>query len=152
MTSQFPKISHVLELCLYAKHLPTTLAFYRDTLRLGPPVFHQPDRMAVFPLGQTSLLLFQRGETYSDWDAPHIENQIPGHGLPEGDMETKLRTHFALAVETPEDVDKWEEELKEKGVKILGKADWPRGGRSVYFADPDEACGEIVSRGIWPNY
>ncbi|GAA5828130.1 hypothetical protein JCM11251_002602 [Rhodosporidiobolus azoricus] len=150
MASQLPKISHVLELCLYAKHLSTSVTFYRDTLRLGPPVFEQPNRMAVFPLGQTSLLLFQRGATFSDWAAPQASNHIPGHGLPEGDTETKLRTHFALAVEKPEDVDRWD--LKGKGVRILAKVDWPKGGRSVYFADPDEHCGEIASRGIWPHY
>jgi catechol 2,3-dioxygenase-like lactoylglutathione lyase family enzyme len=57
-----------------------------------------------------------------------------------------LRTHFALAVEKPEDVDQWEQELRSKGVEILGKVDWPRGGKSVYFADPDEMVGEIASR------
>lgn len=51
-----------------------------------------------------------------------------------------------MAVEKPEDVDQWEQELRSKGVEILGKVDWPRGGKSVYFADPDEMVGEIASR------
>lgn len=46
----------------------------------------------------------------------------------------------------------WEKELRGKGVRILGKVEWPKGGKSVYFADPDEHVGEIASRGIWPNY
>ncbi|GAA5856171.1 hypothetical protein JCM8547_000802 [Rhodosporidiobolus lusitaniae] len=154
-----PKITHVLELCLYARHLPTSVTFYRDVLRLGAPVLSTP-RMAVFPLGPTLLLLFQRGDTLSDSPAgeiPELDSSakgngvIPGHGLPEGN-ENKLKTHFALAVEKREDVEVWEKELEAKGVEILGRVSWPKGGRSVYFSDPDQHVGEIVSKGIWPNY
>ncbi|BGP12444.1 hypothetical protein JCM10213_006990 [Rhodosporidiobolus nylandii] len=158
MAAQLPKITHVLETCVYAKHLPTSIAFYRDVLRLGEPVL-ATERMAVFPLGSTTLLLFQRGQTRADQEGPAIANTgganglIPGHGLPDDDVEkTALKTHFALAVEKREDVDAWEKELKEKKVKILGRVSWPAGGRSVYFADPDEHVGELVSRGIWPHY
>jgi len=42
-----------------------------------------------------------------------------------------------------EDVAKWETYLKAKDVKILGVMDWERGGRSVYFADPDGHVGEM---------
>ncbi|GAA6036013.1 hypothetical protein JCM8097_005215 [Rhodosporidiobolus ruineniae] len=162
MASQLPKITHVLELCLYAKHLPTSVSFYRDTLRLGAPVL-STDRMAVFPLSNsTTLLLFQRGLTREDQSAGAVDGLgsnepgdgvIPGHGLPDGDVDaTELKQHFALAVEKVEDVEKWEEELKGQGVPILGRAKWPKGGRSVYFGDPDGHVGELVSRGIWPHY
>ncbi|GAA5960010.1 hypothetical protein JCM8115_004497 [Rhodotorula mucilaginosa] len=160
MASQLPRISHVLELILYASHLPRSVGFYRSTLRLGEP-FLSNDRIAGFSLGNgTTLLLFQRGATTKDLpmrapDAPSPFNTpaiIPAHGLSDKDDQVRLKTHFALAVDKPEDVDAWERELGEKGVPLLGKVQWPGGGRSVYFSDPDEHVGELASRGIWPHY
>lgn len=63
-----------------------------------------------------------------------------------------LRTHYCLAVPGKDDVRRWEEYLKEKGVKIRGVMEWQRGGRSVYFEDVDGHVGEIGSRGIWEHY
>ncbi|GAA6057917.1 hypothetical protein JCM3770_002205 [Rhodotorula araucariae] len=160
MTSQLPKITHVLELCLYARHLPTSVAFYSQTLRLGTPFLDTP-RMAGFSLGATTLLVFQRGATSADSPMPDGRGVIPGHGpaadsdVPDGDAamaSLKLRTHFALAVDRAADVDAWEGEFRTAGVTVLGTVAWPRGGKSVYFADPDGHVGEIASRGIWPHY
>lgn len=143
-----------------ANHLPRSVDFYRSTLRLGEP-FLSNDRIAGFSLGNgTTLLLFQRGSTTKDlpmrapdapspFDTPAV---IPAHGLSDKDELVRLKTHFALAVDKPEDVDAWERELGDKGVPLLGKVQWPGGGRSVYFSDPDEHVGELASRGIWPHY
>lgn len=106
--------------------------------------------MAGFALGSTTLLLFQRGQTTSDSAMP--SGVIPGHGLPPDKGDIVLKTHFALGVESPEEVDKWEEALKRFGVAIKGQVKWPAGGKSVYFEDPDAHVGEICSRKIWPNY
>ena len=35
---------------------------------------------------------------------------------------------------------------------IEGRTDWPRGGRSIYFRDPDGHLGELATPGIWPIY
>lgn len=149
-----PRFSHVLELCLCtysipaalvtahssstdAKSLPTSLKFYSETLALGPPFLSTP-RVAAFSMGNTTLLVFQRGSTLADSDykyGPHPAI-IPGHGLSDSadDQKIVLKTHFALAVEARKDVDRWEEELESKGVKLLGAGvDWPKGGRSIYF-------------------
>ncbi|KAK4050460.1 hypothetical protein OIV83_003530 [Microbotryomycetes sp. JL201] len=113
--------------------------------------------MAGFSLGHTQLLLFQQGQTSTDIQLSKSDPTlvIPKHGLQtstSGEPAPRLYTHFCLAVEKPEDVDEWEAELRNKNVKILGKASWPPGGKSIYFADPDEHIGEIASKGIWPNY
>ena len=143
-----------------ASHLPRSVDFYRSTLRLGEP-FLSNDRIAGFSLGNgTTLLLFQRGSTTKDLpmrapDAPSPFKTpaiIPAHGLSDKDDQVRLKTHFALAVDKPEDVDAWERELGEKGVPLLGNVQWPGGGRSVYFSDPDEHVGELASHGIWPHY
>lgn len=121
-----------------------------------------------FQLGSTHLLIFALGETGKDIvpDASRPDIKIPLHGPTEGVIgvmrdgtgkkadggEEKLRQHYCLAAETVEAVREWEGYFVEKEVKILGRMEWPRGGYSVYFADPDGHVGEIASRGIWPNY
>lgn len=108
-----------------------------------------------FSLGNTTLLLFQRGACTQDVVSPN--GVIPGHG-PEGEENvagnerTKLRQHFCFAVSTPEDVDKWDAYLQSIGVKVTARMKWDRGGKSVYFEDLDGHIGEIGSRGIWPHY
>ncbi|KAL7344003.1 Glyoxalase/Bleomycin resistance protein/Dihydroxybiphenyl dioxygenase [Rhodotorula toruloides] len=151
--SNLPKISHVLELCLYARNLSASVHFYSKTLRLGEP-FLNSERMAGFSLGSTTLLLFQRGKTFDDSVMPNDRGLIPGHGLaPTAESDkVKLKTHFALAVEKNEEIEEWEQEFKEKEVKILGKVEWPKGGKSLYFADPDGHVGELAARGIWPHW
>jgi hypothetical protein len=129
--------------------------------------------MSGFALGQTTLLLFQIGATAADSVMPHDRGTIPGHG-PSPDLVNllsstedgstarpvgarmqisgRLNQHFCFAVPFPDDVAVWEQWLLRKDVKILGKVDWPRGGKSVYFSDLDGNVGEIGSRGIWEHY
>lgn len=66
--------------------------------------------------------------------------------------EVSLKLHYALAVEKREDVFAWEAYLEKNNVHIHSTMEWDRGGRSVYFYDPDGHVGEIVSRGIWPHW
>lgn len=136
--------------------MPRSVSFYRDTLKLSQHL--DTPRMAGFSLGDTNLLIFARGQTGNDIDMGS-RGIIPKHGLDESpadlksDKESlKLRTHFCLAVDTPSDTDRWARELKDRGVDILGEAEWPAGSRSVYFSDPDGHVAEIASRGIWPNW
>ena len=65
---------------------------------------------------------------------------------------TFLKQHFCLAVPSVADVSTWEDWFRESGVRITGTVDWPKGGRSVYFADLDGNVGEVGSRGIWDHY
>jgi catechol 2,3-dioxygenase-like lactoylglutathione lyase family enzyme len=129
--------------------------------------------MSGFALGQTTLLLFQIGATAGDSEMPEGRGTIPGHGpspdllriLSSGeDSNTthpgearmqilgRLNQHFCFAVPAANDVRRWEKWLLEKEVKILGKVDWPRGGKSVYFNDLDGNVGEVASRGVWEHY
>ncbi|EGP86868.1 uncharacterized protein MYCGRDRAFT_72972 [Zymoseptoria tritici IPO323] len=150
-------ISHVLETCIYIKSMAAAQNFYTDLLGLKPDL--ATDRITVYPLGQTNLLLFQLGQTSNDVVSEEDPSQIiPKHGPTEDLMpafqsgEGKLRQHFCLAVPSREDAEKWEAYLRGEGVPITGRKEWPRGGYSVYFADPDGHVGEIASRGIWEHY
>ncbi|GAA5922667.1 uncharacterized protein JCM15063_003381 [Sporobolomyces koalae] len=151
--STLPKLTHVLELCLYTRSLPRSIEFYSKTLQLGTPSFAS-DRLAVFPLASTTLILFQQGLTHEPTSLG-TRGTIPGHGLAPSDVDTrqvKLASHFALAVSERNHVEQWEQELRNQGVEVTGTVDWPAGGKSVYFKDLDGHVGEIASRGIWPHY
>jgi hypothetical protein len=127
--------------------------------------------MSGFAFSHTTLLLFQLGATAADSPMPDDRGTIPGHGpsqeildllVPKPDSEAesperrqgqgRLNQHFCLAVSKPEEVQAWEKWFEEKDVKIMGKVNWPRGGRSVYFSDLDGNVGEIGSRGIWEHF
>ena len=128
-----------------------------------------------FALPNSCLLLFQLGLTSNNKPLPAegpSTGLIPGDGPTktlrdlifadttdndtsssgDGQSGSKLRQHFCLAVRERGDVEQWEKWFEEKGVEITGRVDWERGGRSVYFNDPDGHVGEVASRGVWPHY
>lgn len=152
------KISHMLETCIYCKDIKHSVDFY--TTILGLQLLFTNDRIACYPLGNTTLLLFALGETYDDVtpDPSKPQNVVPKHG-PSNEIvdslfkdKKQLRQHFCLAVEAREDAERWEQYLRDKEVVVTGRNEWDRGGYSVYFDDPDGNVGEIASRGIWPHH
>jgi catechol 2,3-dioxygenase-like lactoylglutathione lyase family enzyme len=56
---------------------------------------------------------------------------------------------FAIAAESYDD---WHRHLSDAGATIRGEMRWPRGGRSLYFEDPDGHVLELATPGLWPNY
>jgi len=46
----------------------------------------------------------------------------------------------------------WEERLAAADIAIEGRTKWPRGGKSVYFRDPDGHLLELATPGLWPGY
>jgi catechol 2,3-dioxygenase-like lactoylglutathione lyase family enzyme len=42
--------------------------------------------------------------------------------------------------------------LASRGVAIEGRNDWSRGGRSIYFRDPDGHFLELATPGLWSVY
>ena len=56
---------------------------------------------------------------------------------------------FAIAEGSFED---WRAHLTEAGVTMRGEMHWPRGGRSLYFEDPDGHVLELATPGLWPTY
>jgi catechol 2,3-dioxygenase-like lactoylglutathione lyase family enzyme len=118
--------------------------------------------MAGFALGNTTFLLFQLGRTGEE---VRVEGgSLPPHGPTEDVLplllsqdgaemsKGQLRQHFCYAVQSPGDVEVWDQHLSGMGVNILARMNWERGGKSVYFEDPDGNVGEVGSRGIWAHY
>lgn len=136
-----PPIEGVVESALYFDDLPAATAFYRDVLRLR--VMTAGDRLVALDAGAgTVLLLFRRGATL-----PGV--RWPGGNIPPHDGAGPL--HVALGVARG-DLPAWERWLTAHGVAVDGRAQWDRGGRSLYFRDPGGHSVELVSPGTWENH
>jgi catechol 2,3-dioxygenase-like lactoylglutathione lyase family enzyme len=74
---------------------------------------------------------------------------LPGGVIPPHDGSGRLHVGFAIdRGELPE----WEAHLTANAVAIESTVDWPRGGRSLYFRDPDGHLLELLTPGVWPVY
>jgi catechol 2,3-dioxygenase-like lactoylglutathione lyase family enzyme len=69
---------------------------------------------------------------------------IPGH-------DGAGRLHLAFAIGASEK-EEWRARLAAAGVEMLGEYCWPRGGVSIYFADPDGHVVELATPGLWATY
>jgi catechol 2,3-dioxygenase-like lactoylglutathione lyase family enzyme len=136
-----PNLERIIETCLYVDDLDRAARFYDDVLGLAS--LTQDARFHAYDIGQRSvLLLFQRGAT--------IETvHLPGGTIPPHDGNGPLHIAFAIA---SDDLAAWEENLAAKGVIVEGRTEWPRGGRSIYFRDPDGHLLELATPGLWAIY
>lgn len=136
-----PEVKRVLETALYVDDVSRSLSFYRDLFEFE--VLFESERAAGLNVaGGQVLLLFKKGGTPEDLVSER--GVIPAH---DGDG----RLHVALAID--EDMLRpWEERLEACEVPVEARYQWERGGRSVYFRDPDGHLIEFVTPGCWPIY
>ena len=135
------RAERILETVLYVGDLAAE-AFYRDVLGLTPMV-GDPVRFQSFDAGAGRvLLLFKRGGTLQP-------TTVPGGVIPPHDGHGPQHIAFAIAVR---DYEPWRRRLLAKGIAIESETHWERGGRSLYFRDPEGHLLEMVTPGIWPNY
>jgi catechol 2,3-dioxygenase-like lactoylglutathione lyase family enzyme len=136
-----PKLDHVLETALYVDDLGRAADFYADVLELAP--LYADERLRAFAVGGRSvLLLFRRGASLETV-------RLPGGTIPPHDGSGPLHVAFAIAAD---DLAGWEERLRARRIAIEGRTDWPLGGRSVYFRDPDGHLLELATPGLWSIY
>jgi catechol 2,3-dioxygenase-like lactoylglutathione lyase family enzyme len=136
-----PKINGVLETALYVDDLERARRFYEGVLELTP--LFADARLVALDAGRRSvLLLFRRG---GSTETAHL----PGGTIPPHDGAGPLHVAFAVDAEA---LAGWQARLAEAGVAIEGAADWPRGGRSLYFRDPDGHLLELATPGLWRTY
>jgi catechol 2,3-dioxygenase-like lactoylglutathione lyase family enzyme len=141
VVSAAPKIAGVLETALYVEDLDRAAAFYEDVL--GLKLINKDQRFAGYMAGPRSvLLLFKRGSTL---ETVHL----PGGTIPPHDGQGTLHVAFAIDADA---LAPWEAHLGTHDIAIEGRTDWPRGGKSIYFRDPDNHLLELATPGLWPNY
>jgi catechol 2,3-dioxygenase-like lactoylglutathione lyase family enzyme len=136
-----PNLDRILETALYVDHLEQAADFYVNILGLRR--LFRDDRLQAFSVGRQSvLLLFQRGASLET-------TRLPGGTIPPHDGHGPLHIAFAIAAK---DLPKWEARLRRHKVGIEGSTEWPRGGHSIYFRDPDGNLLELATPGLWEIY
>ncbi len=136
-----PSLNGVLETALYVDDMERARRFYEHIL--GLRLMFSDDRLAAYDVGGRSvLLLFRQGACLTP-------AKLPGGSIPPHDGSGPV--HFAFAI-SRDDLRPWEERLREHGVEIEARTDWPRGGHSIYFRDPDGHVVELATPGLWPIY
>ena len=136
-----PRLRGVVETALHVEDLDRSREFYEDVL--GLRLMAGDRRFCAFEVaGRDVLLLFRKDGTPGPVSTPG--GVIPPHG-----GEGQLHVAFAIG---KDELDRWEERLKRSGVEIESRVDWLRGGRSIYFRDPDGHLLELATPGLWPNY
>jgi catechol 2,3-dioxygenase-like lactoylglutathione lyase family enzyme len=135
---KIPPITGILETCLYVEDVVRSRAFYQHLF--GFEALLADDRistLAVVP-GQV-LILFKRGATTEP--IPVGDGFIPPH-------DGSGRQHFALSIGAS-DLDAWRRRLAEQGITVESEVDWPAGGHSLYFRDPDGLLLELATPALW---
>ncbi|HUJ24300.1 MAG TPA: VOC family protein [Bryobacteraceae bacterium] len=134
-------ITGILETGIYVEDVPRSADFYRSIF--GFKQLESDDRFCALSVaGHDVLLLFKRGATLKPM-------AMPGGILPPHDGSGQL--HFAFSIPAA-DLAAWEQRLAQNSVAIESRVEWPRGGRSLYFRDPDGHLLELVTPGCWAIY
>lgn len=136
-----PTVGRILETALYVDDLVRAAHFYDDLFGF-PKLFADARLIAYDVAGVSVLLLFTRGSCVT-------AQQLPGGVIPAHDGAGPLHMAFAT---TEHELPAWQKRLAAAGVAIEGRVDWPGGGVSVYFRDPDQNLLELTTPGIWPTY
>jgi len=136
-----PKLDGVLETALYTDDMERARAFYEGTLGLAPIL--SDSRLTAYGVAKGSvLLIFKRGAAKETVIMPG--GTIPGH-----DGAGPLHVAFAIG---KDELAEWEQHLAARGIAIEGATNWSRGGRSIYFRDPDGHLLELATPGLWSVY
>jgi catechol 2,3-dioxygenase-like lactoylglutathione lyase family enzyme len=136
-----PGLTGVLETSIYVDDLKRSLDFYERVL--GFTCMAQFGYGAAFEAGGAHVLLvWARGQARED--RPTEGGVIPGH-----DGSGPLHLAFSIPAAAYEP---WMARLAAHGIAIRSEVHWSRGGRSLYFDDPDGHVLELATPGVWPNY
>lgn len=134
-------ITGIVETAIAVTDVAASVAFYERVF--GFPVQVQDARFAALTVAPSQVfLIFKRGATSEPV-------QIPGGVIPAHDGTGRM--HFAFGIPQA-DFNMWLGRLRTLGIEVESVVEWPRGGKSIYFRDPDEHAVELVTPGVWENY
>ena len=136
-----PEVTGVIETCLYVDDLERATRFYEDICEFKRLI--GDERFCALSVADRDvLLLFRKGATLESIPTP-------GGSIPPHDGSGPLHVAFAIPAAAESD---WRRRLDENKVTIESTVDWPRGGRSLYFRDPDQHLVELITPGCWSIY
>ena len=135
------KVDKIIETALYCNDLNLSVNFYKELF--GFEAMAENERLCAFDVnGKSILILFCRKESIK----PIVTEGgvIPAH-FGNGQL------HIAFSI-SKEEVGRWGEKLLAFGVRIVSQVQWPLGGTSLYFYDPDQNLVELATPGLWKSY
>jgi len=136
-----PEVTGVVETCLYVDDLERATRFYEDVCEFKRLI--GDERFCALSVADRNvLLLFVKGATRE-------AIPTPGGSIPPHDGMGPLHVAFAIPASAEA---RWQRRLEERGIAIESTVDWPRGGRSLYFRDPDQHLLELITPGCWSIY
>ena len=130
-----PRLDRIVEVALYVDDIARSVRFYQTLF--GFDVVATDARLyALGVRGQQVLLICQKTAS--------ARLAVGAHAA-DGEQ------HVAFAVPA-DDLPAWEARLRDQNVIVEEVKEWSRGGRSVYFRDPDRHLIELASPGVWSIY
>jgi catechol 2,3-dioxygenase-like lactoylglutathione lyase family enzyme len=140
---QASEIAGLLETALYLEDVGKGSHFYQDLFGfslLSGSTGHDAIFAALEVPGKSVLLLFKKGANAHPVDTGG--GLIPPHG-----GEGRLHLAFAISADSYES---WKAKLAAKNISLESEVRWKKGGRSLYFRDPEGNLVELATPGIWP--
>jgi len=135
------QINGVAETAIYVENVARSADFYQRLFGLRK-LLNDDQFCALEVPGNALFLLFQRNSRHEAFQTPG--GTIPAHGAT-GEI------HFAFKI-SRNALEASAAELESQGIQIESRVDWPRGGSSLYFRDPDHHLVELITPGCWQNY
>jgi catechol 2,3-dioxygenase-like lactoylglutathione lyase family enzyme len=132
------KINGVAETAIYVADVARSAEFYERLFGLRR-LLSDPQFCAFEVPGNAVFLLFHKNSRHQAFPTPG--GTIPAHGAT-GEI------HFAFKIPR-ESLEACAGELRGLGIAIESRVDWPRGGSSLYFRDPDGHLVELITPGVW---
>ena len=129
-----PALTGTIEVAIYVDDVPRAVTFYEKVLGLS--VLEADTRLTAMAAGRQILLVCLRGASVK---------------LPKTAHDAQGSQHVAFSV-AGVDLPAWEAHLQANGVEIVETRAWARGGRSLYFRDPDGHLLELATPGVWSIY
>ena len=137
------KINGIVETAISVSDVKASARFYMDLFGLESMV--EDARICALNIAPGHvLLIFLRGGSLDPVVLPDNCGIVPPH-------DSRGQQHFALGIDAS-DFDAWCDRIRAKGIAIESIVNWPLGGRSVYFRDPDQHAVELITPGVWKNY
>jgi catechol 2,3-dioxygenase-like lactoylglutathione lyase family enzyme len=136
-----PHLNDLKETALYVDDLARAKSFYRNIL--GLKLLTDDPRFCAFDVaGKHILLLFLRNASLQ-------ETHLPGGTIPPHNAHGPA--HLAFSIDQDE-LTAWRTHFEQHQVTVTGEVTWPRGGKSIYFNDPDGHLLELLTPGVWATY
>ena len=134
-------LTGVLETALYVDDLDRASRFYEELFDVTR--IEGDERFRAYSVGSRNvLLIFKRGASLQVTELPF--GKMGSH-----DGSGPLHLAFSIAME---ELAEWEKILADKKILIENRVQWPRGGTSLYFRDPDNHLLELATPGVWSIY